>query len=359
MQETQTKVIELLCGGNRLPRSLSGLGALEDVSPPPQRGLQALSDISRTPPGRDLGRPQSLLSPEARSTGAIGAEAPSTGAIVLAAGSGAELSATQGPRRHPQTPEKKTASRAELPLRGGPSTAEKKRRMDHIYAFSTSGRPKKQREGVEAVISDSTQEGEGKEEGEGTQEGTQEVERQAHKKADKAKANKKADMADKKSDRGEVGGEVGAMLQERDAEREAEKKAREAEKKAEREAEKKAKGKGKNAKKAGANVEKGKGKKTEGAEAKVAKGKGKKTEGAEGSVKGKGAEQGLGEGKVRKPCVHFEGTRSQYLGRSGRDGKGSSRKFRFAGANANYADQASAKQASDAWLEEELKHWSA
>ena len=138
-----------------------------------------------------------------------------------------------------------------------------------------------------------------------------------------------------------VGGVVGAMLHERDAEREAEKKA-------EREAEKKAKGKGKNAKKAGANVEKGKGKKTEGAQAKVAKGKGKKTEGAEGSVKGKGAEQGLGQGKVRKPCVHFEGTRSQYLGRSGRDGKGSSRKFRFAGANANYADQASAKQASDA-----------
>ena len=136
-------------------------------------------------------------------------------------------------------------------------------------------------------------------------------------------------MADKKSDRGAVGGLVGEMLQERDAEREAEKKA---------------KGKGKNAKKAGANVEKG---------------KGKKTEGAEGSVKGKGAEQGLGEGKVRKPRVDFEGTRSQYLGRSGRDGKGSSRKFRFAGANANYADQASAKQASDAWLEEELKHWSA
>ena len=53
--------------------------------------------------------------------------------------------------------------------------------------------------------------------------------------------------------------------------------------------------------------------------------------------------------------MQYEGTRFQYLGRSGREGKGSSQKFRFAAPNANYPDQAAAKLASDAWLEEEMK----
>ena len=84
MQATQNKVIEMLCG-QQLPRSLNG--------------LQALPDMSRTPPRRDLGRPQSLLSlddsvsmcsspsrdalvPRSPSTDAMVPGAPSTDTIV-------------------------------------------------------------------------------------------------------------------------------------------------------------------------------------------------------------------------------------------------------------------------------------
>ena len=75
--------------------------------------------------------------------------------------------------------------------------------------------------------------------------------------------------------------------------------------------------------------------------------------------KGTGESSRADTAKVRKPCVHYEATRFQYLGRSGRDGKGGSHKFRFAGVNANYPDKAAAKLASDAWLAEEMKHWPA
>ena len=122
------------------------------------------------------------------------------------------------------------------------------------------------------------------------------------------------------------------MLRERDAESKADKKAKDAESKAD-----------KKAKEAEARVAKGKGK---------GQSKGKKSK---GSVKGKGTGESsrADTARVRRPCVHYEATRFQFLGRSGRDGKGGSKKFRFAGVNANYPDKAAAKLASDAWLEEE------
>ena len=75
--------------------------------------------------------------------------------------------------------------------------------------------------------------------------------------------------------------------------------------------------------------------------------------------KGTGESSRADTARVRRPCVHYEATRFQFLGRSGRDGKGGSKKFRFAGVNANYPDKAAAKLASDAWLAEEMKHWPA
>ena len=148
-----------------------------------------------------------------------------------------------------------------------------------------------------------------------------------------------------KSDREGLGGVVGAMLREREAESKAEKKAKDAESRPDKkakEADKKAKAKGKS---------KGKGKGKE-------QSKGQK---CKGSVKGKGTGESsrADTARVRKPCVHYEATRFQFLGRSGRDGKGGSKKFRFAGVNANYPDKEAAKLASDAWLAEEMNHWPA
>ena len=90
-----------------------------------------------------------------------------------------------------------------------------------------------------------------------------------------------------------VGGVVGAMLRERDAESKADKKAKDAESKAD-----------KKAKEAEARVAKGKGK---------GQSKGKKSKGS-GKGKGTGESSRADTAKVRKPCVHYEATRFQYLG---------------------------------------------